>query len=71
MPNAMIEVDNLNRSVDGKAILRGVSLTLETGCTLGLIGRTGAGKTTLLRCMLGLGFADSGTALILGDVATQ
>ncbi|MDB5800866.1 MAG: hypothetical protein JWL63_1805, partial [Rhodocyclales bacterium] len=47
MPNAMIEVDNLNRSVDGKAILRGVSLTLDTGCTLGLIGRTGAGKTTL------------------------
>ena len=71
MQNALIDVNNLNLTLGSRSVLRGVSLQLEPGCTLGLIGRTGAGKTTLLRCMLGLGFADSGSAQVFGEVATQ
>ena len=34
--------------------LEGVSLLLEPGSTLGLVGRSGSGKSTLVRCLAGL-----------------
>ncbi|GAB4060953.1 ABC transporter ATP-binding protein [Uliginosibacterium sediminicola] len=66
-----IEVSQLQVEREHRAILRDVSLQLEAGATIGLIGRTGAGKTTLLRCMLGLAFADAGSARVFGEVATE
>ena len=71
MSAPLIEAHHLAHRRGDKAILRDISLQLEPGCTIGLIGRTGAGKTTLLRCMLGLAFADSGEATVLGERATQ
>jgi D-methionine transport system ATP-binding protein len=45
-------------------VLKGVSLYLEQGQILGIIGRSGAGKSTLLRCLNCLEIADSGDILI-------
>lgn len=48
-----------------------VSLTLELGCSLGLIGRSGAGKSSLGRLVLGLETPNSGAVLWKGrDVRT-
>ena len=44
----MINCTNLVKTYSGKAVLRGISLTLEPGKIYGLIGPNGAGKTTLL-----------------------
>lgn len=64
-----IEARGLCRKLGGKPVLRGVSLRLGAGETLGLVGRNGAGKTTLLRCLLGLAFPDEGDSQVLGESA--
>jgi polar amino acid transport system ATP-binding protein len=51
----------------GKHIaLDDVSLTIETGEVVAIIGRSGSGKTTLLRCINGLEVPDSGEILFDG-----
>ena len=49
----MLRVDNLNTYYGDSHILRGVSLTLPRGVSMGLLGRNGMGKTTLIRTLMG------------------
>lgn len=46
--------------------LENISLRLEAGTIVGLVGRNGAGKSTLLECLLGLRPADSGQVRLFG-----
>jgi len=48
--------------------LRGVSVTIEQGEFVGLIGRNGSGKSTLLKIMAGLLVPDRGTCRIRGSM---
>ena len=56
----MLTVRNLKKAFNGRQILDNVSLTVNDGDVLCIVGPSGAGKTTLLRCITGLEAADSG-----------
>lgn len=47
-------------------VLRGVTLALHRGETLGLIGPNGAGKTSLLNVISGFAQADAGQVMLAG-----
>lgn len=66
MTGALIEARDLHTYYDESHILRGVSLTLNPGETLGLMGRNGMGKTTLIRTIMGLVRPRSGTVQVAG-----
>lgn len=70
MSTAVLETTGLTRHFEGHGYaLNAISLRLEAGATLGLIGRNGAGKTTLIRTLLGLTVADAGSARLFGEDA--
>lgn len=50
----MLEIQAVNQYYGGSHILRNVSLSLEKGKVLALLGRNGVGKTTLLKAIMGL-----------------
>lgn len=50
----VLRINRLSVSRDSRPILSAVSLSLEAGRTLALVGPNGGGKTTLLRAVLGL-----------------
>ncbi|NLG10146.1 MAG: energy-coupling factor transporter ATPase, partial [Coriobacteriaceae bacterium] len=72
MPLALEQLSYSYTSYDTHVpAVRNVSLTLEDGEFLGIIGHTGSGKSTLLQLMCGLLQPTSGRVLIDGDDLTQ
>lgn len=57
---SLLEMKNIKKSFNGVEVLKDISLTVEKGEVLGIIGPSGSGKSTLLRCVTGLETADGG-----------
>ena len=45
----LLEIKNLSKSFDGKKVLEDISLTVEKGEVLSILGPSGSGKSTLLQ----------------------
>jgi len=67
----VIEVKDLNISFGKLHILKGVSLNINQGEKIVLIGPSGSGKSTFLRCLNRLETPDSGTILFEGSDLTS
>jgi phospholipid/cholesterol/gamma-HCH transport system ATP-binding protein len=60
----MIKIEDLHKSFNGVAVLRGVNLEVENGELLALIGRSGYGKSVLLKHVAGLLRPDRGRIFV-------
>ena len=66
----MIRIKNLQKSFNGKPVLRDVNLEIQDGECLTIIGRSGCGKSVLLKHITGLIEPNTGTVEIDGEVIT-
>jgi len=66
-----ISIQDLSLSIGKSCLLDNVSLEVEAGSMVAIIGSNGAGKTTLLKCLLGLMKPDSGTLKVNGKLTSQ
>ena len=63
---ARIEIENLTKAFGTKVALDGVTLSLEKGQIVGLLGPNGSGKTTMIKILTGLLTPNSGEVSING-----
>jgi branched-chain amino acid transport system ATP-binding protein len=68
---ALLEVNDIHAYYGGIAALKGVSLTVEEGEVVTLIGSNGAGKSTTLRAITGLTPAATGSVVMDGEDITR
>src|SRR6476469_6562551 len=69
--NALLEAREIHAHYGESHVLRGVSLAINAGEAIGLLGRNGMGKTTLIRTLLGLTRASGGSVLVQGRDCTN
>jgi phospholipid/cholesterol/gamma-HCH transport system ATP-binding protein len=68
---ALVEVQNIWKAFEGHSVLRNVSLLVNKGSAVAILGKSGAGKSVLLKILIGLIKPDAGSAMIDGkDVVT-
>ncbi|MCD2492432.1 amino acid ABC transporter ATP-binding protein [Lacrimispora sp. NSJ-141] len=65
----MLEMSHIKKRFDDLEVLTDISLTVDEGNVLGIIGPSGSGKSTLLRCAVMLEKVDSGEITYLGEKA--
>lgn len=63
----MIEIQNLTKSFDKVCAVNNLSMAVDSGSIVGLVGSNGGGKSTLLRLLSGVFAADSGSITIDGQ----
>ena len=66
-----IELKNINKYYGDNHVLKGVSMSVEQGEVVGIIGASGGGKSTLLRCATLLETMDGGDLIYLGNYAAR
>ena len=64
---SIVEVENLHKAFGKQTVLNGMTLRVNRGETLAVLGRSGTGKSVLLRIIIGLETADSGAVRIHGQ----
>jgi hydroxyproline transport system ATP-binding protein len=62
----MIEIENVSKSFGPLEVLKGVTLTVQRGEVVSVVGGSGSGKSTLLMCINGLEPINAGRILVDG-----
>ena len=65
-----ILLENVSKSFGSKQVLRNLSVSVDDGHSLVIIGGSGSGKSVTLKCILGLMKPDAGRILVDGDDVT-
>ena len=68
---AILKVDNLSAAYGGIQALRGVSLEVQEGEIVSVLGANGAGKSTLLKCISSVMKTTGGTVEFMGKPASK
>ena len=65
----LLEMNHIQKGFEGLEVIKDISLSVEEGEILSIIGPSGSGKSTLLRCATMLEQIDGGEILYMGEKA--
>ncbi|MDD6347120.1 MAG: amino acid ABC transporter ATP-binding protein [Lachnospiraceae bacterium] len=68
---SLLEINNIRKSFGSHEVLKDISIRVNEGEILSIIGRSGSGKTTILRCATLLETIDAGEIRYLGESAAR
>ena len=71
MQDPAVEVEHVSFTYDDRPVIEDISLTIDSGQYVGIVGPNGSGKTTLLKVMLGLLRPDTGSVNLFGVPARR
>jgi len=71
MANSIIEMSSFSLKIGGRTVLNEISLEIEEGQYVAIVGQNGAGKTTLLKCLNRIHTGGSGEIRIAGRLLGQ
>jgi phospholipid/cholesterol/gamma-HCH transport system ATP-binding protein len=66
-----VVLEGLHKSFGSQVVLDGIALTVQSGETLAMLGRSGTGKSVLLKLIIGLEKPDSGSIHVHGQEITR
>jgi len=71
MEAVLAEIEHIKKSFGNNNVLKDISLKIEKGKNLVVLGKSGSGKSVLIKCLVGLMEPDEGKIILLGkDIST-
>lgn len=67
----ILKIENLRKKFDDIEVLKDISLSVDSGEIISIIGSSGSGKSTLLRCINRLETIDGGSIVIDDDIMVE
>ncbi|MFO7844398.1 MAG: ATP-binding cassette domain-containing protein [Bacteroidales bacterium] len=62
----VIEIEHLQKSFDGKEVLKDINLQIKKSENVVILGKSGIGKSVLIKCIVGLIYPDNGSVKVFG-----
>ncbi len=67
----ILQAEQIRKGFDGNEVLKGISISVNKGEVLAIIGPSGSGKSTFLRCVTQLETVDSGAITLCGETLVK
>ncbi len=67
----VIEIEHLQKSFDGKEVLKDINLQIKKSENVVILGKSGIGKSVLIKCIVGLIYPDNGSVKVFGKDVSE